>query len=522
MSIVVEVHPQTTPNTAPHPLIKHLSPIFENLVKSEVSIIEIFLQLNQIENISDIRLPEFIKLTNKKSKAPITHNSYPVLYQKQEIGVLRLTHQISTNKNEQTKVHRHYRKVTKTLSLLLKRYQTTCLTNHYLGKELSLKGNSNTILALDSFIEKAASTFCPVIICGNLGSEKLTVASAIHYNSSLKHKPFIEINCSTPNIEEFKKNILQSLKQVNGGCIYFHAIDELSLPQQNLLTELLTVKFTKETTVPSIGNIFSIRMLVSATTKLEELVKTKKFSRDLYDKFNFLNIKIPNILQRKEDLPYILEKLIEKYRLFPEQELSIEAKQALYNYHWPRNHLEIEQTIARLLTLAATNPISLEDVQQHIPAILCQTTQSPVEQIPNNIIKRPNFDLISSMKTKNYPVFEHLHKGLQKALIFLAENYKNTLTLTTLAEQVFISPSHLSYLFKHTLKKTFKQILSELRIEEAKQIIATSPQRLITQVSLDVGFGDLSHFEKMFKRHTEMTPRQYKNMIKEQYLIPNT
>jgi AraC-like DNA-binding protein len=155
--------------------------------------------------------------------------------------------------------------------------------------------------------------------------------------------------------------------------------------------------------------------------------------------------------------------------------------------------------------------VSLIDIENHAPEILIEETLRSSNTTSNN------FDLKTHLINKDYQKFNHLHLGLQKALHYLAENYTESLSLTSLAQGAFISPSHLSHLFKHYLKKTFKQILSELRIERAKQIFIATPLIRVTDVSLDVGFGDLSHFEKIFKRYTDMTPREFKNRHKVTY-----
>jgi len=526
MTLTVEDHSLISPQEHLPPLMVHLTPTFQSLVSPKTDIIEVTLQLKPTDNLAEVYFPYHIKLAKIKERAPFTHHAYPILYQRQEIGTLHLTRILQTNKakdkHQEDTANLHYRRITKTLSFLIKRYQSTYLSNQYLGKEISLSGYSETMLQLDSFIEKAASTFCPVIICGDIGSEKLSVASAIHYNSDIKHKPFIEVNCSTPSTEEFKKNLLRSIKQANSGCIYLHAIDELSPAQQNLLTELFatsTAPGIADQTFTNIANITKIRLLVSTTESLKELVQSKEFSGDLYERFNFLHIKIPSLLQRKEDIPYILQSLVKKYRVFPEQELSSEVKEVLCDYHWPNNYAEIERIIARLLTLAMTTPVSIDDVQQYSPELLSKDNHTPFEINSSHRVKKLDLDLIPNLKNKDYDTFKHLHRGLYKALVFLAENYFETITLTILSQQAFISPSHLSHLFKHNLNKTFKQILTELRIEKAKHIISTTPHRLITEVCLDVGFADLSHFEKMFKRFTQMTPRKYKQSMKTRLII---
>lgn len=437
-------------------------------------------------------------------KAPCI--SYPILYQRRKIGDLHLVQSQQISEYDQNNLPF----VTKTLALLIKRHQATTLSNRFLGKDLSLTGYSEHVLKLDAFIEKAASTSYPVIINGEFGSEKLSVASAIHYNSQLRFKPFIEINCSTPSTEEFQRNLILSFEKAQGGTIFLHDLDELSFPQQNLLTELLAASSEPGLSGVKIQNVTNVRLMVSTTKMLPKMIVDNAFSRHLFEKFNFLNIRIPSLCERKEDIPFILEKLLNKYKLFEEQGFSDTVTQTLSDYHWPENHAELERVVARLMTLSTSNPINQDELKKHAPELLLKNIQQNATT-NQNTVNNLSFDLIASLLNKDYEKFSRLHTGLQKALKYLAENYCNSITLTVLAGNAFISPSHLSYLFKFYLKNSFKQILAELKIEKAKEIFASSPHVRITDVSLDVGFGDLSHFEKIFKRYTKMTPREFKN-----------
>jgi len=506
MPAVLNVHPALTPYTNQNSLIQYLNPTFDQSVIQDAAISDLAIQLYQVDTKEQFDPSLCLNVNQNKIKGNNHLSSYPIVYQRKKIGSLHL---IGSALDTEHKIQeqKHFQGLTKKLALLIKRYQATNLSHKYLGKDLSLTGYSEPILALDSFIEKAASTYCPVIIEGAFGSEKLCVASAIHYNSQIKHKPFIEINCSTPSTEEFQQNLILCFKQAQGGCVFLHDIDELSLSQQNLLTELLSASTSPGVSGHKLESVTNVRLLVSTTSSLAGLTEKKLFARGLYQYFNFLHVQIPALSKRKEDIPYILEKLIKKYCLFPEQEFSEEVNQAFCNYQWPDNYSELERVVTRLLTLSTSNPINLADLKLHTPEILAKH----LKKKGNAEFSCEVLDLTNSLINKDYQKFTRLHVGLQKALHYLAENYTESMSLTTLAQNAFISPSHLSYLFKFYLQKPFKQVLSELKIERAKQIFATNPHIRITDVSLDVGFGDLSHFEKMFKRYTKMTPREYKN-----------
>jgi len=102
------------------------------------------------------------------------------------------------------------------------------------------------------------------------------------------------------------------------------------------------------------------------------------------------------------------------------------------------------------------------------------------------------------------------HPGLQTALTYLAHHYADTIPLSRLAQQACLSRSHLSYLFKQTLGVSFKPFLAIVRIEKARRLLVERPPLRITRIGGEVGFGDLRHFERTFKRLTGSTPRAYR------------
>jgi AraC-like DNA-binding protein len=217
-------------------------------------------------------------------------------------------------------------------------------------------------------------------------------------------------------------------------------------------------------------------------------------------------VNFPALRDRKDDIPHILKKLVNKHKVYEEQGFSTEVLQKLSHYDWPENFIQLEHITARLLTLSCSNPINLNDLNLYAPEVL---EAKPAAKLENNKLNI-NSQLIDNMLNNKWEGFNHLHIKLQKAVKYIAENFTESISLSDVSEQAFVSPSHISYLFKLHLKKSFKQILAELRIEKAKQLIKLTPHIRITDVSLEVGFGDLSHFEKIFKRYTQLTPREFK------------
>ena len=436
------------------------------------------------------------------------HTSHPIIYQRQLIGVLYLPEKDDLCHSWDIE------NIAKRIAIQVNRYQVDKLSANYLGKELALTGNSDHVINIEGFIENAANSSGPVIIEGEFGSEKLSVASMIHYNSEIKHKPFIEVNCTAIDHENFIDRVTYYFDLAKGGSIFFQGIDELSQFQQNCLVELLATS-----TVSALVSVHSrnVRILTSSTESLYELVKNNKFSRVLYHYLNFLCVFIPSLRQRKEDIPHILKKLSKEYQRYPEQVLSKEVVNVLCNYHWPENYIEIERVVARLMTLTNSNSIDLSELYLLTPELEISHSDSKNNGCSKTAVR---IDLIPCLMERDYEKISNLHVGLQNALIFMAENYSEEMNMSDLSNKSFVSPSHISYLFKFHLKRTFKQLLAELRVEKSKKILSERPNSRITDVYLEVGFGDLSHFEKTFKRHTKMTPRAYKNSFKLRNSIP--
>lgn len=508
MSVAKEQKQLGNVDTTTHSLINYLQPTVDNLLKPQTRVIKASLQLNRNQELSGASKVNLISLFDRKSDAPSSLNSYPLCYQRQEIARLHITseHPSYPYSKAITVSAEPHEKLTKTMSLLIKRYQASHLVYQNLGKSLDITGYSDEVLKLDGFIEKAASVNLPVIISGEQGSEKLSMACAIHYNSKSKDKPFIEFNCSSRDTINFESKLSQCFVRAQGGTVFLNDVDKIPPTQQALLADFLAISsFINNTSNKEAVNN---RLIVSTTQPLTELVTDGHFCPSLYEKLNYLSVSIPNISQRKEDIPHIIQNIKRQNQLFAGQEFSTEAKQALCNYSWPHNYREIEQTITRLLTLSSSNPIELDDIKRFAPQVLTSTNKS-------NAVPLDQIDLINCLRNCNFREFDHVHNGLKKALIFIAENYLSPISLTYLSQQVHISPSHLSYLFKHHMGRTIKQIITELRISKAKEMIEQFPQTLITNIALDSGFGDLSHFEKMFKRYTQLTPREYKAQMKQ-------
>ena len=128
-------------------------------------------------------------------------------------------------------------------------------------------------------------------------------------------------------------------------------------------------------------------------------------------------------------------------------------------------------------------------------------------------------DLPRKLADGDYSDLHAYEIGVQRALRYVGNHYTEEISLGRLARESYISPSHLSFLLKRALGVPFKSLLAAIRIERAQKLL-TLAEHSITEISLEVGFGDLSHFERTFKRLVGTNPRQYRRRLLDCHLPP--
>lgn len=105
------------------------------------------------------------------------------------------------------------------------------------------------------------------------------------------------------------------------------------------------------------------------------------------------------------------------------------------------------------------------------------------------------------------------HPAIARAITFIFDNFKSDISMQDLSGASYVSPSHLSSLFKERFNLSFKKVLMHIRIEEAKRVLSKHPQRQVTLICTDSGFSDLSHFEKTFKKYVGLSPSVYRKTM---------
>lgn len=243
-----------------------------------------------------------------------------------------------------------------------------------------LLGESPAIQKVRAMIEKLARSQAPVYISGESGTGKELAARLIHELGPRGSKPFVPVNCGAIPEQLMESEFFGHKKGSFTGAVQdkdglFKAADSgtLFLDEVGDLPVHMQVKLLRaiqEKSIRPVGGQSEIRVdvrILSAThRKLHELVKEGKFRQDLYYRLNVIELPVPSLRGRPEDIPLLAEALCE--RLSASQgmavpQLSAQALEAMSHYHFPGNVRELENILERALTLCDGNEITAEDLQ---------------------------------------------------------------------------------------------------------------------------------------------------------------
>jgi len=244
-----------------------------------------------------------------------------------------------------------------------------------------LIGKSTPMRKVFQDIEKAASTAATVVITGESGTGKELVARAIHYCSSRASAPLLPVNCGG-----IPENLLESelfgyvkgaftgafetragfFQTADGGTIFLDEISETSLAMQ---VKLLRVLQEKE--ICMVGSRrtqkVDVRILAATNKDILGLVTAGLFREDLYYRLDVINIDIPPLREREDDILLLIQYFIDKFAKEsnkPIPQFSDNALRVLKNYNWPGNVRELENVINRLVIMSEENIIEVPDLPE--------------------------------------------------------------------------------------------------------------------------------------------------------------
>ena len=242
-------------------------------------------------------------------------------------------------------------------------------------------GTGKKLFNVLNIASKVSNTDASIFILGENGTGKELLARAIHANSSRSGKPFIAVNCGAIPADLLESELFGyesgaftgavkskpgRMEMADGGTVFLDEIGEMSF---NLQAKLLRVIQTKE--IERLGGVGSRKIdvrFISATNKnITQMISEKEFREDLYYRLKVIEIIIPPLRERKEDVEELTKYFLKKYSSGEKEfEISEEALSILENYNWPGNIRELENVIQRGVILCKSNIINLDDLPPEI------------------------------------------------------------------------------------------------------------------------------------------------------------
>lgn len=239
-------------------------------------------------------------------------------------------------------------------------------------------GQNSKMLKLKSKALRASQTSSPVLIYGETGTGKELLVQSIHNASGRKNKPFIAQNCAA-----LPSNLLEGIlfgtvkggftgaedrpglfELANGGTLFLDEINSMPLELQAKLLRVL-----QDSSIRRVGSTktvdVDVRVITATNTELEDALKNKMIRKDLYYRLNVINLTIPPLRERKDDIEVLVEYFINKYNNKLQTKIKDISKEVLNifkKYDWPGNVRELEHVIQGILSIEETDIIDVENL----------------------------------------------------------------------------------------------------------------------------------------------------------------
>jgi DNA-binding NtrC family response regulator len=279
------------------------------------------------------------------------------------------------------------------LSLLVKRALATrelALQNRVMQEELerrsgfaSIIGRSAEMRHVFEMVRQVAPTRSSVLITGESGSGKEMIAEALHYNSPRKDRPFIKLHCAALTESLLESELFGHEKGAFTGAVARKRgrfelanlgtlfLDEIGEINQNVQIKLLRV--LEEKRFERVGGEETIEVdvrLIAATNRnLKEAIADGSFREDLYYRLNVVNIAMPPLRERKEDIPLLTAAFLKEFSQEngkPIEGIDPKARAALYSYSWPGNVRQLRNSMESAVVLCKSSLITLDDLPPNV------------------------------------------------------------------------------------------------------------------------------------------------------------
>jgi two-component system response regulator HydG len=276
-------------------------------------------------------------------------------------------------------------------------------------------GQSPAMIKLLNTVAQVAASEATVLISGESGTGKELIAGAIHFNSLRKDGPFVKINCAAITETLLESELFGHEKgaftgadrrkegrfsQAHGGTLFLDEVSEMSLMMQvKLLRALQEREFSRvggEATIQ-----VDVRVIAATNKNLLERISAGAFREDLYYRLNVVELAVPPLMKRKEDIPLLAQHFLDRFAAKNQKEIKGFTPQAMDNlirYEWPGNVRELMNAVERAVVLARAlyldetdfrflkDSVEPDDADTESPADLSIEGDAPLEEVENTAI----------------------------------------------------------------------------------------------------------------------------------------
>lgn len=230
-------------------------------------------------------------------------------------------------------------------------------------------GKSKPMQELYSILDKVSSSEATVLIQGENGTGKELIARSVHFNSPRKGSSFVTVNCSALTETLLDSELFGHVKgsftgairdkkglfeMAHNGTLFLDEVGDMSLAMQVKLLRVL-----QQGTLTPVGGTeerkVDVRVIAATNRDLKAMIEEGQFREDLYYRINVINIQVPSLRDRKEDIPVLVDHFLLKNckeKEIPLKQLTSRAMEKIFDYHWPGNIRQLENEMERVVVLA--------------------------------------------------------------------------------------------------------------------------------------------------------------------------
>ena len=267
-----------------------------------------------------------------------------------------------------------------------------------------LVGESPAMKEVFEIVRQVAPTRATVLLLGESGTGKEVIARAIHQLSPRARMPMVIVHCAalSPTLLESElfghekgaftgahERRIGRFEQAQGGTLFLDEIGEIDAALQIKL-----LRFLGERTFERVGSnktlTADVRLIAATNKDLAQMVKAGTFREDLYFRLRVVEIHLPPLRERKEDIPLLAHRFLQEFareNQKPVRDFTLEAMEALLHYSWPGNVRELRTAIEHAVVLCRGDRITVRD----LPATVRGSTAAPTPSAP--VLARPNLTL---------------------------------------------------------------------------------------------------------------------------------